>query len=284
MVKRSMDEAWDRRTNEARVERDWSHDALHHARWGHDYPHHSDYWKEECGLGWQDAGRARRRYPFSLGLPAHHPQDKVVVVSLGSLTADELAEFTDPDRACWRVHLIANFDWVDAEANSANAAGLEFASARQEKAERLEEALMRELTVVLTGFLAERAGQRLDHRELRLFLQLAARLINPKRQTYVDGWQVCEWCDRVFVPKQSNARRCEGCRRKRAPKMRPAHLGGVHLATYGDPADDTVLYLGRCEECGRSFNSRDGRQRLCAEHGTNAARQQRFRARRRKPS
>jgi hypothetical protein len=277
-----MDEAWDWRTNEARVERDWSHDALHHSCWGHDYPHHNVYWEEQRGLGSQDAGRARRTHPFSLGLPARHPQDKMVVLSRGILTADALAELVEPDRACWLVQQIADYDWAEAEASYAEEGGLECASARQQKATRLEEGLRRELTVVLTTFMSERVGRRLDHRELHVFLQLAARLASSDRETYVDGWQVCEWCDTVFSARQRNARRCAGCRRKRAPRLSPAHLGGVHLATYGDPAEGPVLYLGRCE-CGSSFMSRDERRRLCDHCGANAARQQRFRARGREP-
>jgi hypothetical protein len=81
---------------------------------------------------------------------------------------------------------------------------------------------------VLTRFLAERAGHRLDRLELGFFLHLAARLARTDRRTYVDGWQVCEWCDSVFSARQRNARRCAGCRRKRAPRLSPVREGGRH--------------------------------------------------------
>jgi hypothetical protein len=153
----------------------------------------------------------------------------------------------------------------------------------RKEAQRIGLELRHELTQVLSPILEDRVGQQLDAREERVFHQLAARLATPDRQTYVAGLQVCERCNIVFRTGQRNARRCASCRRKRARKIRPAHLGGAHLATYGDPAAGGPLYLGRCEECGHQFTSRDVRQRLCAEHGTNAARQRRFRARSREP-
>jgi hypothetical protein len=242
--------------NQSRISRNWSRDALR------------DPW-------WNNPGSRKR--PFALGLAVNDPELGLIVHSQGSLTADALAQFTD--RAERLVQQIADHDWADAEANHAEETGLECAAARRQKAERLEGALRRDLTVVLTGLLSQRVGCRLDARELHVFLQLAARLAEPDRETYVDGWQVCERCDAVFPAKQRNARRCPGCRRKQAPRVSPVRDGGVHLATHGDPPE----YLGQCEECGRQFNSRDSRQRLCPDCGTNAARQKRFRARRRKP-
>jgi hypothetical protein len=265
--------------------------------------HDPDFWSERSQLDPASSRDKARKYPFSLGLamddpglPMDDPEDGPVVRPRGSLTADALAGvmYTGDRRRLRRrtlghakrlVREIANHDWALADAECATetverhwttsrAGGRD---ARQGSG-RIGRALQSELTAVLTRILLERDGRRLGDQELQVFLQLAARLARPDRQTYVSTRQVCELCDRVFAPKQSNARRCEGCRRKRPRKKRPARLGGVHLATHGDPADGTLEYVGQCE-CGRVFSSRDVRQVLCAECGTNTARQRRSRAR-----
>lgn len=249
-----------------------------------------------------------RQYPFSLGLPMDDPglpmddpEDGLVVRPHGGLSGDALARvmYTGNRRRLRRrtlgrakrlVHEIADHDWALADAERATEEAAKRHCTRRagdrdarQSSYRIGRALQGELTAVLTRILAERDGRRLGDQELRVFLQLAARLARSDRQTYVDGWQVCEWCDTVFPARQRNARRCNRCRRKRPPRLNPVREGGAQWGTYGDPADGTLEYLCRCCECGRSFSSRDVRQVFCAEHGTNAARQRRFRARARKP-
>lgn len=249
-----------------------------------------------------------RQYAFSLGLPMDDPglpmddrEDGLVVRPHGSLSSDALARvmYTGNRRRLRRrtlgrakrlVHEIADHDWAQADAERAT----EEAAKRpctgragdrdtRQSSSRIGRAVQGELTAVLTRILAERDGRRLCDQELRVFLQLAARLARLDRQTYVDGWQVCEWCDTVFPARQRNARRCNRCRRKRLPRLNPVREGGAHWGTCRESADGTLEYLCRCCECGRSFSSRDVRQVFCAEHRTNAARQRRFRARRREP-
>jgi hypothetical protein len=279
--------------------RNWSHDALHRPWWGHDVHHDPDFWSEHFGWDPASSRDEARKYPFALGLPMDDPGAGLVVRPRGSLGADALARvmYTGNRRRLRRrtlghakrlVREIANHDWALADAERATEAVKRHSTTRRggdrdarRNSNRIGRAVHSELATVLTRMLADRDGRRLGDQELRVFQQLAARLAKPNRQTYVDGWQVCEWCDTVFSARQRNARRCAGCRRKRAPRLSPVRDGGVHWGTYGDPADGTLQYLGRCE-CGRSFTTRDVRQVFCAEHGTNAARQQRFRARGRK--
>jgi hypothetical protein len=176
---------------------------------------------------------------------------------------------------------IAAHDWALADDDRSADEGAHRLAAHHagKRAQRIGQALLAELEDVLTSILADRVGRQLDSRELGVFFQLAVRLARPNSQTYVPGLQVCEWCDHVFRAHQRNARRCAECRGQRAPKLRPIRRGGVHVDTDGDPADGPIVYIGRCRECRRGFNSRDVRQELCDDCGSNAGRQRRHRER-----
>lgn len=270
-------------TEPSRVSRDWSHDALHDPWWGHDLHHYA----------------APRRHPFSLGLPTDDPEDGCVVVCpQGCLSADALAAVMYAGsrrrvrrrtlgRAKRLVREIAQYDWASAGANRATdeltlLGRPALAQPAEKKARAIGTALETELAAVLTDMLAARVGRQLDSHELRVFLQLAARLAKRRRQTYVEGLQVCEWCDHVFPAAQRNARRCDGCRRKRPPKLRPVRDGGWHIGTYGDPAGNSLIYLTQCE-CGNAFSDHRANQRLCISCRGGADRVRRLRQRRDDP-
>ena len=138
-------------------------------------------------------------------------------------------------------------------------------------------------SVLLEG-LERRQGRCLDDREIRVFLHLAARLARPRsasadnreRWVYVEGWQVCEWCDRVFAARQWNARRCKSCRHLHAPRLHTWHTG-----SHGDPAVGPLHYFIQCVSCGRKVNQAVASSvvRLCSECRSNAGRQSRHRTR-----
>ncbi len=100
---------------------------------------------------------------------------------------------------------------------------------------------------------------------------------SPARvRLYVEGWQVCEWCDRVFAARQINARRCKSCRHLHAPRLHTWHTG-----SHGDPAVGPLHYLRQCVSCGRKVNQAVASSvvRLCSECRSNAGRQSRHRTR-----
>jgi hypothetical protein len=121
---------------------------------------------------------------------------------------------------------------------------------------------------------ADRRKAEADRRKAEADRRTAPRSI-PERWTYVNDWQVCELCDRVFKASQQNARRCQTCRRSKRPVIVPVRYGGRHTSLWED-ADGSVVYFVLCE-CGDRFGTMDVQQSLCQSCGSNVGRQRRRR-------